>query len=127
MTCRATVELTDLKLVTAIGAYGPGDEVPDLHLLDLTIDIDPDKVLIDRDDMAEVFDYDPLIVEIDRLARDAHYETQERLMTRIVAACAQYVEIRGLEIFLRKAPVRAGSGALGVRLAVDAEHLGQMR
>jgi hypothetical protein len=30
--------------------------------------------------MANVFDYDPLIKEIDRIAEDGHYETQERLM-----------------------------------------------
>lgn len=39
--------------------------------------------------------------EIDQLARDGHYETQERLMTRIVEACAKYLEIESIEIGLK--------------------------
>ena len=78
-----------------------------------------DRVLIAQDGMAHVFDYDPLIVEIDRLAADGHYETQERLMTRIASACAAHPEIQHIEICLRKSPVRSGNGALGVRLKLD--------
>jgi dihydroneopterin aldolase len=77
--------------------------------------------------MAKVFDYDPLIVEIARLAGDGHYETQERLMTRIVQACATYPEIESLEINLRKSPVREGSGSLGVRLSVAHTTLDDLR
>ena len=77
--------------------------------------------------MENVFDYDPLVIEIDRLAGDGHYETQERLMTRIVQACAKYLEIKYIEISLRKSPVLAGSGSLGVRLAVDQTTLESMR
>jgi dihydroneopterin aldolase len=77
--------------------------------------------------MESVFDYDPLVVEIDRLARDGHYETQERLMTRIVEACAKYREIESLEIGLKKLPVRSGTGSLGVRLSVDSATLNKIR
>ncbi len=123
----STIELTDLKLNTDIGTYGAGDVVPSAHLLDLTLSIDPALVLIETDGMAHIFDYDPLIDEIDRLARDGHYETQERLITRIVAACAAQPQVNSVEIFLRKTPVIGKSGALGVRLVVDAEHLAQLR
>ena len=78
----STIELTDLKLNTDIGTYGAGDVVPSAHLLDLTLSIDPALVLIETDGMAHIFDYDPLIDEIDRLARDGYHETQERLITR---------------------------------------------
>ena len=54
-----------------------------------------------------------------RLAADKHYETQERLITRIVKACAAYAEIISLEIILRKQPVLNDSGSLGVRLCMD--------
>ena len=77
--------------------------------------------------MKNVFDYDPLIIEIDRLAGDCHYETQERLITRMIRACARYSEIKALDIGLRKLPVRAGSGSLGVRLSVDSETLNSLR
>jgi hypothetical protein len=60
-----------------------------------------------------------LIAEIDRLAGDGHYETQERLMTRIAQACVAYAEIKTIEICLRKAPVRNGNGSLGVRLLLN--------
>jgi dihydroneopterin aldolase len=58
------------------------------------------------------------MAEIDRIAGDGHYETQERLMTKIVDACLVYSEIKTIDISLRKAPVRNGSGVLGVRLSL---------
>ena len=119
MTTNACIDLKDLQLQTQIGTYGPGAIIPKQHLLDLTLWIDSKLVFISEDVMENVFDYDPLVIEIDRLAGDGHYETQERLITRIVHACAQYPEIESLQINLRKAPVHAGSGSLGVRLSVN--------
>ena len=127
MTTNACIELKDLKLQTQIGTYGPGAIVPKQHLLDLTLWIDSKLVLISEDVMANVFDYDPLVIEINRLASDGHYETQERLMTRIAQACIAYPEIESLEISLRKLPVSAGSGSLGVRLTMDSATLNKMR
>ena len=115
----AVIELRDLQLKTDIGTYGPHDTRPDVHLLDLTLGIAVNQVLIVQDDMSQVFDYDPLIVEIDRLAADGHYETQELLITRIAAACAAHPAIQRIEISLKKSPVRSGSGSLGVRLTLD--------
>jgi len=117
--CSAFVELRDLQLKTDIGIYGPDDTRPDVHLLDLTLGISVNQVVISQDGMAYVFDYDPLITEIDRLAADGHYETQERLMTRIASACAAHPAIQRIEICLKKSPVRSGSGSLGVRLTLD--------
>ncbi len=121
------IELKDFHLATRIGTYAPGDTVPEYHALDLTLWIDPHLVLIAQDGMAHVFDYDPLVVEIERLAADGLYATQERLMTRIVQACAAYPVIEALEIGLHTFPVRAGSGYLGVRLLVDRAQLQRMR
>ena len=115
----AFIELRDLQLKTDIGTYGPKDIKPEVHLLDLTLGISVDRVLISQDGMPFVFDYDPLITEIDRLAADGHYETQERLMTRIASACAAHRAIQWIEICLKKSPVRTGSGSLGVRLMLD--------
>lgn len=123
----ACVELRDLHLHTDIGTYGPHDVVPDSHVLDLTLWLAPALVLIAQDGMAYVFDYDPLVVEIDRLAADGHYETQERLVTRIAHACAAYSEIEAIDIALRKSPVRQGSGSLGVRVSIDAHTLNTLR
>ncbi|QWD84983.1 dihydroneopterin aldolase [Polynucleobacter asymbioticus] len=127
MPSSAFVELKDLVLSTQIGTYAPGAVVPDRHLLDLTLAIDPGLVLIEDDVMGNVFDYDPLVLQIDQLAQDGHYETQERLMTRIVEACAQYPQIQSLTMSLRKTPVRQGSGVLGIRLEIDAQTLDRMR
>lgn len=115
----AVIELRDLQLRTDIGTYGLLDTRPDIHLLDLTLGICSHRVIIAKDEMANVFDYDPLIAEIDRLAEDGHYETQERLMTRIAQACVAYPDILSIDICLRKAPVRRGNGVLGVRLSLD--------
>lgn len=115
----AVIELRDLQLKTDIGTYGPKNARPDFHNLDLTLGISVDQVVIAQDDMALVFDYDPLILEIDRLAADVHYETQERLVTRIAYACAAYSSILHMKISLKKSPVLAGSGSLGVCLSLD--------
>ena len=127
MTTNACIELKDLKLQIQIGTYGPGAIIPKQHLLDLTLWIESTLVLISKDTMENVFDYDPLVIEINRLAEDIHYETQERLMTLIVQACAQYPEIQSLEISLRKSPVSADSGSLGVRLSVNQKTLNDLR
>jgi dihydroneopterin aldolase len=123
----ACVELRDLRLNTNIGTYGPNDVVPDAHTLDLTLWLAPALVLIKQDGMTHVFDYDPLVADIDRLAAEGHYETQERLITRIVQACAGYPAIEALDIGLRKSLVRQGSGSLGVRVSVDAKTLSTLR
>ena len=123
----ASIELRELKLKTEIGTYGPGAIIPKQHLLDLTLWIDAKLVLISQDVMENVFDYDPLIIEIDRLAGDSHYETQERLITRIIEACAKYSEIKAMDIGLRKLPVHAESGSLGVRVSVDSLTLNNFR
>jgi dihydroneopterin aldolase len=127
MTSTACIELKDLRLNTQIGTYGPGATIPDEHLLNLTLWINPKLILISEDLMDRVFDYDPLVLEIDRLAADGHYETQERLVTRIVEACARYSEIESLEISLRKTPVRESSGTLGINLHLDESSLARMR
>lgn len=116
MALNSTIELTGLKLDVALGTYGPDDVVPDAHWLDLTLTIAPSLVLIDQDRMDRVFDYDPLIAEIDALAKERHYETQEYLMSRIVQACKAYPEIEAIDLHCYKTPVLGKSGALGVRL-----------
>ena len=123
----ALIELRDLRLQTQIGTYGPNETKPDIHELDVILGIDAKQVLISQDGMEHVFDYDPLITEIDRLARDGHYETQERLMTRIAHACAAYLEIKTIELYLRKAPVRNGSGSLGIRLLLSESETDRLR
>ena len=124
---KSTIELKRLELKPSLGTYGSDAVVPDVHLLDLSLTIDPKLVFIDADGIDRVFDYDPLIAQIDRLASDGHYHTQERLMTRIVAACAAHEQIEAIEICLRKRPVLRGSGELGVRLTVGTEGLEKVR
>jgi len=124
---KSTIELRQLELALSLGTYGPKDVVPDSHLLDLTLTIDPKLVLINVDSMKNVFDYDPLIIEIERLAKDVHYHTQEGLITRIVQACAAYETIKSVELLLSKKPVSRNSGELGVRLQLDSSELGNVR
>ena len=119
MTLQAFIELQAIKIDTKIGTYALGAAHPKEHLLSLVLCIDPKLVLIEEDSMQNVLDYDPLLSEIQRLAADKHYETQERLITRIAKACAAYAEIKSLEIILKKQPVLNDSGSLGVRLCMD--------
>lgn len=121
------VELKDLQIPARIGTYGPQDVVPEAHLLDLTLTISSDLVLIPQDEITLVFDYDPLIRNIDALTRADHFETQERLITRIAESCVAYPEIAALDIYLRKQPVLSGTGTLGVRLVLDAQAMAALR
>jgi len=127
MPCHAFVELQNLKINTQIGSYGPNDTIPEDHLLDLRLRINHDLVLIHNDEMSHVFDYDPLITEINRLAMDRHYETQERLVTRIVQACVTYSQIEAIDIKLRKFPVQGKTGSLGISLNLDQEAVAKLR
>jgi hypothetical protein len=58
---QSLVELKDLQIGARIGTYVLDDVVPDAHFLDLTLTIAPHLMMIDRDEMALVFDYDPPI------------------------------------------------------------------
>ena len=119
MTLNSTIELKDLVLKTDIGTYCPGDHIPDHHLLDLTLSIAATKVLIANDGMEHVFDYEPLIAQIQTLASTGHRETQEWLVTQIVNLCANFSDIQAVAIFFRKYPVDALGGTLGIRLTID--------
>ena len=127
MTRYSTIELRDLVLAVQIGTYGPGDVVPERHQLDVTLMVAKHLILIDEDEMTRVFDYDPLIMRIDQIARATHYATQERVVTLIASACAAYAEIESLQIYLRKQPVLAGAGTLGVRLVLNGDDLAELR
>ena len=123
----STVELVGLELACDIGTYTSDDIVPSAHILDLTLSIKPELVIIKNDGMSHVFDYDPLIAKIADLASDGHYETQERLLTRIIHACANQPQVTTIEAYLRKKPVTNFGGTLGVRLKVDTEDLAEIR
>ena len=123
----STVELTDLELFCDIGTYTLNEVVPTAHILDLTLSIDTELVLISTDGMNNVFDYDPLITEVKSLACDGHYQTQERLISRIVDACAGRPQVTAIEIYLRKTPVTNSGGTLGIRIKVDPEQLAEIR
>jgi len=124
---RAQVELTNLDLNIEIGTYTDSDVVPDRHTIDLTLEIEPSLVLIDKDQMDRVFDYDPLISKIQNLTGGRRYETQERFITLVVEECAKFREIESVQILLRKSPVSRSSGELGVRLQINGPDLKKLR
>ena len=124
---KSTIELFDYELDVVIGTYKDDEIVPDKHILDLTLSIEPSLVIIEKDTMDEVFDYDPLIKCINTLAKGAHYETQEMLITLIVKECSNYNAINGLDLFLRKRPVSRSTGKLGVRVILDEKDLSKLR
>ncbi|MEM1053224.1 MAG: dihydroneopterin aldolase [Pseudomonadota bacterium] len=124
----ATVVLEELELPLNLGTYGPEDVIPDAHLLDATLTIDPALVVVTEDSMDRIYDYDPLIAEIEHLSRDGHYETQEWFLTRVAKACAAENVIKGVGLKLYKRPVRrmsngSASGTLGVTLSLNRAEL----
>ena len=124
---KSTIELFDFELNVDIGTYNDGEIAPEKHILDLTLSIEPSLVIIEKDKMVDVFDYDPLIKEIIALGRKEHYETQESLITLIVKQCSTYDKIKELNLFLRKSPVFSFNGKLGVRVVFDEKDLNKLR
>ena len=124
---KSTIELFDFELDVDIGTYKEGEIAPEKHILELILTIEPSLVIIKKDNMDEVFDYDPLIKEISTLKKEKHYETQERLITLIVMKCSNYNEIKELDLFLYKSPVSSSSGKLGVRIILNEKDLKKLR
>ena len=124
---KSTIELFDFELNVDIGTYKDDEIAPNKHILDLTLSIEPSLVIVEKDKMGDVFDYDPLIKGINALAKEAHDETQERLITLIVKECSNYNEIKELDLFLYKSPVSNSSGKLGVRIILDEKDLNKLR
>jgi dihydroneopterin aldolase len=111
-----TIELKDLKLGVEIGTHTKGQVQPLYHLLDLKFEIDERFVLIDQDSMDKVFDYDPLIADLERLSANKHFNTQEKLLTEILELCRKYSPpLESVEVYLRKYPVSSAGGTLGLR------------
>ncbi|MCC5957334.1 MAG: dihydroneopterin aldolase [Natronohydrobacter sp.] len=125
MTGQARIVMRDLHLPCTIGHYPAGTVGPDLHLLDLVLTVSHEHLLVAADEMTQVFDYDPLLAQISRIACARHYVTQEYLLTRIVQACAVYKQIIAIEAQLRKSPV--GGGTVGVELILKSEDLEKLR
>jgi dihydroneopterin aldolase len=123
----STIELRDMILPTKIGTYGLDDVVPDHHLLDLILVVDASRVLIPSDNMAHVFDYDPMISAIHKVAGSGHRATQEWLISEIAKICTHYPDIKSAEIYLRKFPVFAQSGTLGLRVSLNEDNLAKIR
>ena len=84
-------------------------------------------VLIGKDSMAEVFDYDPLVVEVDKLVKATPHQTHEMINGLIAKVFASYPQIEAAEIALRKTPVLSGTGTLGIRIYLDLETLMSLR
>ena len=86
--------------------------VPNKHRLDMELLVEKNLILIEEDEMAAVFDYDPLVEEIIQISLSGKFNTQEKLITLILKAChLKYYQIKALSLFLYKAPVRGGWGA----------------
>lgn len=124
---RTTLEFRNWRLPVDLGTYGPGEPVPDLHEIDLTLDVAPDRVMVDADSMDCIYDYDPLRDAILALAQSGHFETQEFFVTQIARIVARDSAITGAEIAMRKAPIWDGTGSAGVRLTLDSADLAALR
>ncbi|MEO1689092.1 MAG: dihydroneopterin aldolase [Pseudomonadota bacterium] len=131
MPAETTIELIDLQVDLMPGPNGgrsaPGEAGPQRNLLDMTLRIDPSMVLIPDDSMDRVFDYDPVVAELRRIAAAEIYQTHERMLTLMAEALAVWPQIGSAMLFLRKPADPDRGGALGLRLTLDAPALAALR
>ena len=126
MTYQSSVKLRGLSLNCDIGSYAMSEVVPNKHRLDMELLVEKNLILIEEDEMATVFDYDPLVEEIIQISLSGKFNTQEKLITLILKACLKYYQIKALSLFLYKAPVRE-DGELGITVRIDEQELEKMR
>ena len=126
MAYQSSVKLRGLSLNCDIGSYAMSEVVPNKHRLDMELLVEKNLILIEEDEMAAVFDYDPLVEEIIQISLSGKFNTQEKLITLILKACLKYNQIKALSLFLYKAPVRE-DGELGITVRIDEQELEKMR
>ena len=120
---KTRIKLNNLALNVSIGEHHCDSVYRHRHFLDLECEVEQKLVTIQTDSMDFVFDYDPLIRSIKNISDGKTYNTQEKLVTLLLKACAKYPEISSVRLFLSKSPTLNGSGALGVEAVLDESDL----
>ena len=126
MAYQSSVKLRGLSLNCDIGSYGMNEVVPNKHRLDMELLVEKNLILIEEDKMANVFDYDPLVEEINQISLSGKFNTQEKLITLILKACLKYYQIKAVSLFLYKTPVRE-DGELGIAVSISEQELKKLR
>ena len=126
MAYQSSVKLKGLSLNCDIGSYGMNEVVPNKHRLDMELLVEKNLILIEEDEMANVFDYDPLVEEITQISLIGKFNTQEKLITLILKACLKYHQIKAVSLFLYKTPVRE-DGELGITVNISEQELEKLR
>ena len=126
MAYQSSVKLRGLSLNCDIGSYGINEVVPNKHRLDMELLVEKNLILIEEDEMANVFDYDPLVEEITQISLIGKFNTQEKLITLILKACLKYHQIKAVSLFLYKTPVRE-DGELGIAVNISEQELEKLR
>ena len=126
MAYQSSVKLRGLSLNCDIGSYGINEVVPNKHRLDMELLVEKNLILIEEDEMANVFDYDPLVEEITQISLSGKFNTQEKLITLILKACLKYHQIKAVSLFLYKTPVRE-DGELGITVNISEQELEKLR
>ena len=124
---KTLIKLRNLELNVSIGEFVSNGAYRHRHFLDLECEVEQRLVTIENDSMDLVFDYDPLIRSIKNISDGKRYNTQEKLVTLLLKACAEYPEISAVRLFLSKSPTLNGSGALGIEAILDQSDLNYLR
>ena len=126
MAYQSSVKLRGLSLNCDIGSYAMSEVVPNKHRLDMELLVEKNLILIEEDEMAAVFDYDPLVEEIIQISLSGKFNTQEKLITLILKACLKYHQVKAVSLFLYKTPVRE-DGELGITVNISEQELEKLR
>jgi dihydroneopterin aldolase len=117
------IELIGLRFGLNIGIHDFEKTGPQPYEVDILLDVDPGRVLLQADDIDLAFDYDPIRTEVLRLAGAERFRTQERFLTRLLRFVAGFPEIGRAEIAVRKTAVYRDARSVGLRAGLSRPEL----
>ena len=97
MAYQSSVKLRGLSLNCDIGSYGINEVVPNKHRLDMELLVE-NLILVDHYKMDNVFDYDPLVEEINQISLWQIYARKPDYF--ILKACPKYHQVKVIIISL---------------------------
>lgn len=113
--CRR-IFLEDLSIEASIGFHDFEKQAPQRILVSVDIFIPMQASTSQRDDVADVLDYDFIRLGIARIAQSRHFNLQETLMDEICVHCLAQPGVRAVRVSTQKPDVYPDCKTVGIEV-----------